>query len=152
MEPSAITAESLMLKIDAFVPEDMSIHDLTMTLREKRIGGLPVKNKKGDFCGIVTVYELFGAMEIARKMFFGKKEWYSQFRIGQRQISVKDIYKRDAISVLPQTPLEDLVEVMLRKNLHSLPVMDVTQKNLYGMIGRHDLTWIVFGDGTTTRS
>ena len=128
------------------VPEEMSVIELTRLLREKRIGGVPVMNKNKKIVGIVTVTDLFNAMKILRRMHQRKLQWLSFFSSGGQSISVKEIFTRKVISVLPDAPLEKVVELMLEKNIHTIPVMNENQTELYGVVGRHDVTWAVFGE------
>lgn len=141
-----LLAKDLMTKTAIVVSEDMLITELTRLLREKRIGGVPVMNKAKKIVGIVTVTDLFNAMKIVRRMHSNKQFWLSLFSRGNTAITVKEIYMHKVISVLPDTPLEKVIEVMLEKNIHTIPVMNESQSELYGVIGRHDVTWAVFGD------
>jgi CBS domain-containing protein len=137
-------AKDLMTETEFVAPLDMAITDLATKLREKRIGGVPVINSQNKFCGIVTVTDLFNVMSIVRKV-GGKMNWFSNFMFSKKTMTVKDIYTRKLISVLPETPIEVVVGLMLDKNIHTIPVMDKEQSALYGVIGRHDVTCAALG-------
>ena len=141
-----LTAKDLMTPTTQTVSDDLDINELVKILREKRIGGLPVMNSKGKLSGVVSVYDTFKAMEIVRAMAHGKLVWYSKFNSGKEVIKVKDIYERTKVRVFLTTPLEEVVDAMLSNNLHTLPVFDEAKDIFCGVIGRHDLTWAVFGD------
>jgi len=139
-----LTAEDLMTKTDLAVFEDMPITQLTKLMRQKRVGGLPVMNQQKKICGMVTVKGVFNAIGMARGMFLRKKRWFSLFRAGRKMIHVKEIYSRKIISVEPDTPIERVVEIMLDEDVHTLIVSDKENKTVYGVIGRHDVTWALF--------
>lgn len=141
-------AKDLMTKTEILVPKDMLITDLAALLREKRIGGVPVIDEFGKICGVVTVSDLFQVMSIVRKL-GGKRNWFSNFMFSNKTMTVKDIYTRKIYSVLPDTPIEVVVGLMLDKNIHTIPVMSEDQSVLYGVIGRHDVTCA--GLGLTNR-
>ena len=138
-------AKDLMTRTTVVVPEDMLVTDLTRLLREKRIGGVPVMNKDKKIVGIVTVTDLFNAMKILRRMNNNRSSWLDAFSAGKKSVNVREIYTRNVISVLPDTPVEKVIELMLEKNIHTIPVMNDNQTELYGVVGRHDVTWAVFG-------
>ena len=145
-----ILAKDLMSKTAIVVPEDMLITELSRLLREKRIGGAPVTDKNNKICGIVTVTDLFQAMKIVRRMNNNKTNWFSFFALGRKNIRVKEIYTRKVISVTPDTPVEKVVDMMLEKDLHTVPVMNADQTELYGVVGRHDVTWAALGSEEAT--
>ena len=85
-------------------------------------------------------------MRIVRRLHNNKPRWLSLFSVGKKSITVKEIYTRRCISVLPETPVEKVVDLMLEKNIHTIPVMNDDQSELYGVVGRHDVTWAAFGE------
>ncbi|MCM8775482.1 MAG: CBS domain-containing protein [Candidatus Omnitrophica bacterium] len=141
-----IYAKDLMTKTAIVVPDDMQVTDLVKILRDKRIGGVPVMNKDRKIIGIVTVTDVFNAMKIVRRMNRQKAAWLSLFTVGRKAILVKEIFSRKVISVLPDSPIEKVVELMMEKDIHTIPVMNEDQTILYGVVGRHDVTWAAFGD------
>lgn len=140
----ALQARDLMVKANMAVRDDTPIFEMTRILRNLRIAGLPVIDAKKKFIGIVTVADIFHAMETVRGMFRGKALWVSLFLSNRKLIRVKDIYYREFIHVLPETLAEDIVDIMLRRNLQAVPVTNKEQTELYGMVGRYELTWALF--------
>lgn len=138
-------AKDLMSPMTDTVQEDVLIQDLTKLLREKRIGGLPVCDKNGKICGMVTVTDIFMAMNIVRRMNLHKIEWLTQFMAGKSAIKIKEIYNRKIYSVTPESSIEEIVSIMLDKKIHTVLVMDKDQTVVHGVVGRHDVTWAVFG-------
>lgn len=55
-----------------------------------------------------------------------------------------DIYTTGLVYVLPWTPIEKVVEIMLTRDLHTLPVMNESGTEVFGVVGRHDITWGIF--------
>ncbi|MDP3919915.1 MAG: CBS domain-containing protein [Candidatus Omnitrophota bacterium] len=138
-------AKDLMSKSAIVVPLDMLITDLAKLLREKRIGGVPVMNEKEKICGVVTVTDLFRVMDIMRKVGKRRKNWFFNFMSSKKTMLVKDIYTRRLISVVPETSVEDVVNLMIDRKIHTIPVMNKEQTELYGVIGRHDVTAAALG-------
>lgn len=132
-------AKELMTTTEMIATKDMLVTDLAVQLREKRIGGVPVIDENNRVCGIVTVTDLFNVMAIARRV-GGKGNWFSAFMFSKKTMTVKEIYTRKIFSVLPDTPIEAVVSLMLDKEIHTIPVMNEDQSVLYGVIGRHDVT------------
>lgn len=137
-------AKDLMTETEFVAPLDMLITELATLLREKRIGGVPVVDENRKFCGIVTVTDLFNVMTIVRKV-GGKRNWFSNFMYSKKTMTVKDIYTRKLISVMPETPIEIVIGLMLDKNIHTIPVMTDDQSLIFGVIGRHDVTCAALG-------
>ncbi|HTL46878.1 MAG TPA: CBS domain-containing protein [Verrucomicrobiae bacterium] len=137
-------AKDLMTETAVLVHRDMLITDLATLLREKRIGGVPVVDENNKIVGIVTVTDLFNVMNIVRKV-GGKRNWFSNFMFSKKTMTVKEIYTRKMYSVLPDTPIEVVVGLMLDKNIHTIPVMNEDQTLLHGVIGRHDVTCAALG-------
>ncbi len=132
-------AKELMTATEMVATKEMLVTDLALQLREKRIGGVPVVDESNRVCGIVTVSDLFNVMNIARRV-GGKGSWFSAFMFSKKTMTVKEIYTRKFYSVLPDTPIEVVVSLMIDKNIHTIPVMNEDQSVLYGVIGRHDVT------------
>lgn len=137
-------AKDLMTENAFTAPLDMPVLELATLLREKRIGGVPVVNENGKFCGIVTVTDQFNVLSIVRKL-SGKGSWFSNFMYSKKTMRVRDIYTRKLITVLPTTSIESVVSLMLDKEIHTIPVMNEDQTVLYGVIGRHDVTCAALG-------
>ena len=127
------------------VPAGMLVSDLVKLLREKRIGGVPVVDKYNVICGIVSVADVFKVMRIVRSL-NTSSNWFANFGMGKKTIKVDEIYMREVITVLPETPVEEIIDIMLDKNVQAVPVMDARRKILYGVIGRHDVTYAALGN------
>ena len=140
-----IVAKDLMQEA-VTVPATMLVADLVKILREKRIGGVPVVDKNHKVVGIVSVADVFKVMRIVRSLNNTSSSWFSNFAIGKKTIKVDEIYTREPITALPETPVEEIIEIMLEKGLQAIPVMDKDRKTLYGVVGRHDVTFAALGN------
>ena len=141
-----LLAKYLMADTKIMVPETTSIVKLTGLLRKHRIAGLPVMDKSGKFSGVVTVGHIFGAIEIIRKMRHQKPNWLSLFNVRRDVITIKELYLKERISILPEASVEEIVRLMIETESHAIPVMNKDQTELYGVVGRHDVTWAIFGN------
>jgi len=54
--------------------------------------------------------------------------------------TVGDVMTRDPITVRPETPLNDVIQILAEKHISGLPVVDQTGK-LVGVISETDLMW-----------
>lgn len=141
----SILAKHIMTATSLTVSEELKITDLVKFLRENRVGGLPVfRNEK--MIGIVTVANVFKALQTVQNLYFGKLLHHSKiFDMGKKMIRVKDIYQHSPVSVLEDSPIELVLEFMVKHDLYTVPVMDEAKTKVYGVIGRHDVTWAIFG-------
>lgn len=140
-----LLAKDIMTATDVAVSPKMPIPGLVKFLREQRIGGAPVF-EDGKMIGIVTVADVFVALQIVQRMHLGKLMRFSQlFDMGKKMITVKDIYRENPVSVQPETPIEKVLSTMVQEDLYTLPVMNADRTAVLGVIGRHDITWAIFG-------
>lgn len=136
----------IMLTPVITVPEDSSLEEAAKIMLEHNIGGLPVVDDRGELCGIVTESD-FVAKEkgipfsIYRfPQMFG--EWMPRQHIERiyeaaRNRAVRDIMSRDVTTVTEVDTLETVLEKMLKRGLHRLPV--VRDGKPVGMVTRHEL-------------
>ena len=52
-------------------------------------------------------------------------------------VTVEKIYSRDAKTVGPETPIEEIATLMAEENIHTIPVME--DDNIVGIIGKKDI-------------
>jgi CBS domain-containing protein len=152
------TAREIMVDRIITVKKETSLRDLAAILTSNHIGGAPVMDDSGRYLGVVgehdlirhekplhipTVITLFDSwipLELPSTL---KKEMerISATRVG-------DLYNPKAPTVLPDTPLREIVQFFAREDVDILPVLD--QGQLLGVIGRTDLVHLlVTGDDLT---
>ena len=142
-----ITAKEIMTKDVITVTEDTPIKALSGLFLKHKVNGFPVLDQGGQLVGIVTeknlieqnknlhiltVIALFDAVIYLES---GKKfeEEVKRFNA----TLVKDIFTPNVVTVLPDTPFDEIASLMAEKGVHSIPVVD--GKKIVGMIGKLDI-------------
>lgn len=117
------TVEQFMA-VDLFTVRPEDIIDLAASLMHWRhVRHVPVEDDAGNLIGIVShrdLIELFAEGKIT-----GQAEW-----------AVRDIMHTDLITVEPETPTLEALELMREKNIGALPV--VKGRKLIGMVTAYD--------------
>ena len=149
------TALEIMRREFKTVTRETSLKVLAGILSEHGVGGVPVVDGSGRYLGVVgehdlirhekplhipTVMTLFDAwfpLELPSHL---KKEME---RIGATRVS--DLFHPNAPTVVPRTPLRDVVSFFQKDGVDILPVLD--EGTLLGVIGRAELVHLlVTGD------
>jgi CBS domain-containing protein len=137
-------AHHIMTKDVITVTPHTSIEAAAKIMLRTHISGLPVLDDAGKLVGIVSQSDFLRRSEIGTGR---KRPAWLQFLIGpgkaatdfvrERGRKVEDVMTEDPITVDEETTLEDLVELMEKKGIKRLPVMDgnilkgiVTRSNL----------------------
>ena len=113
-------AESGMILDPVTLTLDGKVYDAKESMKKNNIGGIPIINKTGKLCGIVTNRDLRFELE-------GKK-------------SIKDVMtSKNLITVSPNTSLKDAEKILQKHKIEKLPVVDDSYK-LVGLITYRDIT------------
>lgn len=133
----------LMTKDPTAVQPDTALRDVARIMLEQHVSGLPVQNEAGDLVGIITEGDLLRRAELGTER--RDRNWFQvRFTLdrsaedyarthGRR---VDEVMTRSVVTVTPNTPLADAAELMHKKRLKRLPVLD--SGKLVGMISRAD--------------
>lgn len=117
------TVEQFMTR-DLFTVRPEDVLDLAANLMNwKHIRHIPVEDDKGNLIGIISqrdLLELFASEK-------GKKS---------DEIIVREVMKTDLITISPETPTLEALNMMREKNIGCLPI--VKDKKLVGLITTHD--------------
>ena len=117
------TVERFMAR-DLFTIHPEDVIDLAASLMNwKHIRHVPVEDDHGNLVGIVSHRDLLQIMAKSRD-----KE--------EREIIVRDVMKRDLITIAPETPTLEAITIMREKDIGALPV--VKNDKLIGIITAHD--------------
>ena len=132
------------------VTQDRTLEEVANKMLNNRVGGLPVVNDDGKIVGMVTESD-FSAKEhaipfsrIYSPQLFG--EWMSKENVEKayeaaRNIQVKEIMTKPAITILEDDTVAEAVRRMLERRVHRIPV--VRDGIPVGIISRHDLLKMV---------
>jgi CBS domain-containing protein len=146
-----LQAQDIMTSEVVTVKEDASVQELAGILAANAISGVPVVNDNDELIGIVTESDLIDqnkkvhiptVMSILDSFVFLENPVRLEKDL-QKMAGTKagEICSRKIISVVKDTPLDELATLMADKKIHTLPVMDGGK--LVGVIGKSDIIRVI---------
>lgn len=129
-------------------PEDNARDALTL-LFKMQISGLPVIDDKNKLVGMFTEKEVISAIlpsyveKVGRFMYQENPKAVRQKIIALRDIKVKDIMRKDVISVDEDTTLCEVARIMLTQKARRTPVLNKA-KDVVGIVARGDVVKALF--------
>ncbi len=142
------TARDLMTRTVITVEPATSLHDLAQIFLNNNISGVPVVDKEKKVIGIATESDLiFHSKRIKVPavlaildsfIFLDSPEKMNKELRKIAAASVADIYSAPAVTITPDTPLDEIASLMTEKRMHSLPVVDEANK-MIGIVGKKDI-------------
>ena len=130
----AVKAKEIMSRFAITIKENETVTNLAHLMMRFKISGVPVVSKNDEICGIVTATDLFSLMkDIVKSMNDGKNlENYPDTQ-------VSSLMAKDVVTITEETTLYEIMQIMCTKNIHTLPVMVISKKEIIGVIGRRDI-------------
>ena len=142
-----LKAKDIMTTKVITVHPDTEIAQAADLLLHNHISGLPVVDKEGRLKGIICQSDLIAQQrKIPLPSFFilldGAIPLTSSRQIEREvkkmaAITVSEAMTPDPITVDPETTLEDIATLMVKNNIHTVPVLDSGW--LVGIIGKEDI-------------
>ncbi|MFA6378298.1 MAG: CBS domain-containing protein [Candidatus Omnitrophota bacterium] len=123
-----IRAEDLMTTNILTVKEDLSLAEVSDLMIKKRVSGLPVVREKDELVGIITATDLFTLIDIIRS---------GSVKEDALNPKVSFAMSTNILSIEKSTTLDEIITLMKRKNIHTLPVCE--HGKMVGIIGRRDV-------------
>ncbi len=142
-----LKARDIMTKKVITVQPDTEVVKAARLLLEHHINGLPVVDRAGHLTGIICQSDLiaqqkkiplpsfFFLLDSAIPLTFPKNIEKELQKMAA--IKVAEAMTPDPLTVGPETALEDIATIMVKNNIHVLPVLD--QGKLVGIIGKEDI-------------
>lgn len=135
-----IVAGDIMSEDVMDVSRTMLIRQVAHLMLRKRVSAFPVVDKKLGLVGIVSMTDLF---MIINKAFIKNTDEEFHKRLAMfRDMTVSDIMTKKVISILPETTLDEIVNLVAKKKVHVFPVM--SKRKIVGIVSRHDILNAVF--------
>jgi len=139
-----MNASEIMTRTIVTVTRGTPIREAIRLMLNHKISGLPVVDATGKVEGILTEGDLLRRSEIATE----KRHWsWLDYLLGPGRAaaeyvrthgrSCEQLMSRDVISVAPETSLAEIVELMERRRIKRLPVIE--NGVLVGIVSRPDL-------------
>lgn len=117
-----MVARDIMNKIVTAAKKNTIGRDLAIKLLSGMYSGLPVVDDKGKVIGVVSEFDLLKAIRDGKAL---------------EQVKAEDIMSKNPICVSENTPVEEVIDLMMKHNIIRVPV--VRNDNLVGVISRCDI-------------
>ena len=117
-----MVAKDIMNKIVTAAKKNTIGRDLAIKLLSGMYSGLPVVDDKGKVVGVVSEFDLLKAIRDGKAL---------------EQVKAEDIMSKNPICVSENTPVEEIIDLMMKHNIIRVPV--VRNDNLVGVISRCDI-------------
>ena len=129
------------------VSPETSISDLSKTLENRKIGGLPVVDKNGRLVGVITQSDLVErARDLELPPAINILDLHIYLQIPSHLLqrvekmlgtTVGDCMSPNPVTVAPDTPVSQIAALMAKQKVHTIPVLDGGK--IAGVIGKMDL-------------
>lgn len=149
-----LKARDIMTKEVISVYPETEVAQAARLLLEHRINGLPVLDQEEHLIGIICQSDLIVQQKkIPLPSFFILLDSVIQLPSIKNiekelqkiaAITVKEAMTPNPVTVDPDTALEDIATLMVKNNIHTLPVLD--QGRLVGIIGKEDILRTLMSD------
>lgn len=136
-----MTVDDLMTRPAVVVPEQTTFSELANLLRRHRISGLPVVDDDGRLLGMVSERDLLGRLihaEMWRVFADQAPPAASTWESRATGETAAGLMSRPAISTTPEASVDDALELMRRRAVRRLAVIDEDQ-HVVGIVTRTDL-------------
>ena len=125
-----IKAKDIMTRDVLTVAKDETLADVAGLMINKRISGFPVL-EDDKIIGIITANDLFLVMDMIKTGEIPENNCQSC------SPKVSFAMSTEAITVSPETNLDEIIALMKYRNIHTLPI--TSHDKLVGVIGRRDV-------------
>lgn len=115
-------AKDLMTKPVVSARRDTSIKDISLQLLSGSYSGMPVTEEDGNVVGMVTEFDILAQIQKGRRL---------------DKITAGDIMVTRVLTANLDTPVEEVIRIMLDKDIIRLPVTE--NGRLEGVIARSDI-------------
>ena len=129
-----IKAKEIMSRFAITIKENETVTNLAHLMMRFKISGVPVVSKNGEICGIITATDLFNLMKNVFKNMDEGKDFENY-----PDMQVSGLMTKDVVTITEETTLYDIMKIMCERNIHTLPVMVISKKDIVGVIGRRDI-------------
>lgn len=149
-----LKAKDIMTREVVTVYPETEIVQAARLLLDRHIGGLPVVDEEGHLQGIICQSDLIAQQrKIPLPSFFVLLDGTLPLTYPKNiekelakmaAVKVKEAMTPDPITIDPETGLEDIATLMVKNNIHTLPVLD--QGRLVGIVGKEDILRTLMSD------
>jgi len=142
-----LIASEIMTRDFLTITPDMSVDELARLFLRKDVGGAVVVDKRGKLLGVVTESDLIAKeknlhlptiVSLFDAVIYLETSDHFKDELNRMVASqVEDVFKKEPVTILPETTLADIATIMSEKRIHYLPVMK--KEVIQGIVGRRDI-------------
>jgi len=141
-----MTAADVMVTDVKTIPKDATLREAAQMLHLHNIGGAPVIDPTtGHMVGILSESDLLNAAKkraalphiAAFGLFLAPEDTVRRIYEDGATLLVEEIMTRHVITVTPDTPLQEIGDLFVKKKINRVPVVE--DIDVIGIITRHDL-------------
>ena len=130
----SVKARDLMSRFAITIKENETVMNLAHLMMRFKISGVPVVDKNGEIYGIVTATDLFNLM----KGIVGNMKDKTNLD-NYLDMKISELMTKDVVTITEETTLFEIMKLMCEHDIHTLPVMAVSKREIVGVIGRRDI-------------
>lgn len=123
-DPKTLIVRQIMEDAVVRVSPTSSAMVVAELLSEHNFGSLPVVERDGTLCGLVTEFDLLKAVEQGKDL---------------REVSASEIMTREVVTTTEEMPLMNLIHLLQERHLIRVPV--VKDHKLVGVVARRDVVF-----------
>jgi CBS domain-containing protein len=137
-------AKDVMTSPVVSVEQDSTVLQAVRIMLQRRVSGLPVVDKEGKLIGMVTEGDFLRRAETDTQR---RRPRWLEFLVGPGRLAaeyarshgrkVSEVMTPDPITVREETPLEDIVALMEKRQIKRVPVVD--GDHVLGIVSRANL-------------
>ena len=141
--------KEIMTKEVTSVSPETNAKDALDLLQKLQISGLPVIDKDGKLVGMFTEKEALSLIlpsyveKVGRFMYQENPKAVKQKVLTLRAMKVKDIMRKNVVTVAEDTALCEVARIMLTQKARRIPVLD-KEKKVAGIVARGDIVKALF--------
>ena len=117
--------------------KDTPFNEIVQTFSKSKIHHMPIVNSKGGLRGIISANDVLEAIHEMDQFAIN----YNGFSL-ERRIETKDEMTSDVISIRPDQSLIEAIELMVKNNIHALPVEE--DEAVVGIITSNDILKAIY--------
>ncbi|MCX7794280.1 MAG: CBS domain-containing protein [Thermodesulfovibrionales bacterium] len=117
-----LKAKDVMTRPVISARKNASARDIALQLLSGLFSGMPVTDEKGRVIGMVTEFDLLGNICEGKEL---------------AKLTAEDIMTKDVVTVDVNTPVTEILNIMLDRNIIRLPVTE--EGRLVGIVARCDI-------------
>ncbi len=128
MEITNLRARDVMRTPVIAAKKGISAKDVALQLVSGRFSGMPVTDEEERIIGVITEYDLLNQVREGKEL---------------AKLTAEDVMQKNPITVDADSPLSDVVDIMLENGILRIPVTDSLR--LVGVISRSAILRITLG-------